>query len=551
MSPRLPVRTCLVALVFAMAMTVNASAGKYHVYSCRMPSGAAAPADGWAGSVKGPVSDVLTIDSCASGGALIAAMGEEATHAYGDKATWQLTVPSPEKMISATLWRASRMHFRSGESGVYEAWLSGPNENEIFDECIPSLLCNGEGEVGNPFASSNEVAVPSSHLGATLQSNVDCFAFPESSRCGTGFGDPNGYASAQWIYAANLIMEQTQIPAAGTPSGPLATETPVHGTSDLIFTATDAGAGIYKAIFTVDEKVVQETVINEDEGRCRNVGETSDGLPAFLYLQPCSKEVSADVGLNTEMLTNGLHHLIVSVTDAAGNSAYVLDREIDVVNKYPPEFRWRVNGMTLAEGHSKEFTAKAATAGAKKTMVIKGKVSGTSIKVESSRLKVVSGATILGGLPGTANETLKLENVTVAKPTHCEIKEGTIITTPLVNEIVESAEEEKKVKVGTEKAELLFAPKEGGAFAEISFAGSECSLKGTTAILDGSIAGETLPQKEQSEAVGLRFEKASKSVYKTSKGTFGVAELTMEGKDATLEGEAEMTLTGKEKFGAF
>ncbi len=76
-------------------------------------------------------------------------------------------------------------------------------------------------------------------------------------------------------------------------------------------------------------------MLDEAGGRCRNVGETTDGLPAFLYLQPCPSSVSADVGLDTSSLSNGAHHLIVRVLDAAGNSAPVLDRTITVDNALP------------------------------------------------------------------------------------------------------------------------------------------------------------------------------------------------------------------------
>src|SRR5439155_16564590 len=51
--------------------------------------------------------------------------------------------------------------------------------------------------------------------------------------------------------------------------------------------------------------------------------------------QPCPGSASADVQLDTTRFTDGAHHLVVSVLDAAGNSAPVLDREITVAN--PPQ----------------------------------------------------------------------------------------------------------------------------------------------------------------------------------------------------------------------
>jgi hypothetical protein len=93
---------------------------------------------------------------------------------------------------------------------------------------------------------------------------------------------------------------------------------------------------VYEAIFNVDGQIVQSTVVNENGGRCRNVGQTRDGTAAFLYVQPCLGSVSAGVGFDTTKVGNGLHHLIVSVIDAAGNAAPVLDRNITVANPGVP-----------------------------------------------------------------------------------------------------------------------------------------------------------------------------------------------------------------------
>jgi hypothetical protein len=86
----------------------------------------------------------------------------------------------------------------------------------------------------------------------------------------------------------------------------------------------------------VDGQVVQRTVVDENGGRCRDVGQTTDGLPAFLYLQPCKPSVSADVGFDTAHVGNGPHHLVVSVIDAAGNAAPVLDRNVTISNPGAP-----------------------------------------------------------------------------------------------------------------------------------------------------------------------------------------------------------------------
>jgi type 1 fimbria pilin len=123
------------------------------------------------------------------------------------------------------------------------------------------------------------------------------------------------------------------------------------GTRDLTFAATDPGAGVYEAVFSVDGQVVQRSVLDEDGGRCRDVGQTGDGTPAFLYLQPCPASVGADVAFDTTSVSNGVHHLVVSLLDAAGNAAPVLDRMVSFYNPPAPGTPGPLNG-TNASTHA-------------------------------------------------------------------------------------------------------------------------------------------------------------------------------------------------------
>ena len=115
-------------------------------------------------------------------------------------------------------------------------------------------------------------------------------------------------------------------------SGELASASTVSGTSDVAFDASDPGSGVYEAVFSVDGQVVQSTVLNENGGRCRNVGQTTTGCRRSCTCSRARPSVSVDVGFDTTRVGNGAHHLVVSVMDAAGNTATVLDREITVAN---------------------------------------------------------------------------------------------------------------------------------------------------------------------------------------------------------------------------
>ncbi len=315
-----------------------ASAGEYHVYSCRTPSGEVAPTDGWTGSVYSAYDD-YAIDTCGTGGALTAAIGGPTSLAGLDQATWTFSVPVGEAMVGATLWRAGNADGGETLDTSYAFWLAGPEDEppDFFEECLYQKGCiAGLGEPAQPFYGTNQRVVPTANLGQTLYLSAGCVGVSTKYKCESAKSDEHEYAAVVYLYAADLILEQTAGPTASDVGGELASAPAVSGISDVTFDAGDPGAGVWETTFSIDGKVVQSTVPNENGGRCRDVGQTTDGLPAFLYLQPCPQTESVAVPFNTTAVSNGQHHLVVSVVDPAGNSALVLDREIDVDNPIPP-----------------------------------------------------------------------------------------------------------------------------------------------------------------------------------------------------------------------
>ncbi len=330
-------RGLFVALCAAICLAAPsagvAGAGEYHVYSCRMPNGEAAPTDGWSGSATGV--SVHAEDTCAKGGALIAELGEGVSHGVGtDDATWTFGPPSGETVSKANIWRAGDAEGGAVANATYEFWLAGPNRPEAFDSCVYVSGCMKMiGEPDEPLSVSNLVPVPNANLGEHLYVNASCGGL-QTYKCPSGKGDPNGYAAVVYLYAADLVLAQASQPTVSDVEGELATASTLAGTADLAFHASDAGSGVYQAVFSVDGAEVGRTVL-DSSSRCRDVGQTTDGLPAFLYLQPCAPSLNADLQFDTTGLSDGSHHLVVSVTNAAGNSTVALDRKIEVAN-HPP-----------------------------------------------------------------------------------------------------------------------------------------------------------------------------------------------------------------------
>lgn len=362
---RVAVAVCVAGLVGlgGLAGAKDAEASGYHAYSCRTPAGTVAPADGWNPSVAGTYT--YTKDTCQQpGGALIAALGgEPARTANTNIATWAFHVPTGETMAGATLWRGGDADGGVQINAAYEYWFAGPSNldspADVFDRCEIGLTCPAGGNISQPLSTENRLVVSAANLGPDLYVNASCSG-EAGYKCKEGAHDANGYAAIVYLYAADIVLEQSAGPHASNVTGELTTAGTVRGTSDVAFDATDPGSGVYEAVFSIDGQVVQRTVVDENNGRCKDVGGTSDGRPAFLYAQPCKPSVSVDVPFDTTRATDGAHRLVVSVIDAAGNSAPVLDRKITIANPPPVGSPNGTNASAQASLSARWIAAKKA-----------------------------------------------------------------------------------------------------------------------------------------------------------------------------------------------
>src|ERR1700728_3785948 len=170
---------CLtVALAVTLVLAAGAGAGEYHVYSCRTPSGTSAPTDGWSGSIPTGASYDYAEDTCAKGGALVAALGDQTTHKVAtDAVTWMFGAPTGDVIKAATLWRAGDADGGEIPNAFYKFWLAGPedfdDEANLYDQCSSEFGCPppGIGNPSQPLSPSNLLSVPAEHLGTHLYLN--------------------------------------------------------------------------------------------------------------------------------------------------------------------------------------------------------------------------------------------------------------------------------------------------------------------------------------------------------------------------------------------
>jgi hypothetical protein len=210
-------------------------------------------------------------------------------------------------------------------------------------------------------------------------------------------------------------------------------------------------------------------------------------------------------------------------------------------------FEWKVGGVKLKSGESKEVTLGITEP---KAMVWHYGCCGVAMEATFSKVSVQSGAKLSGGKPGQFEGVLEFTGV---KYNHkaCEIAHEKLVTEPLVGEIVESAAEGK----GTGKIELLLAPRNKNYWMVVEFA-SEC-VGAKTVDVSGSLLAEVQPQAKEEKKDKLVFDTTTAEYntggeYKTASGEFKRAGLVGGGPFYfDLFGEPEAELVSKEKFGAF
>ncbi len=326
----------LASLAFAASVSqavapADALAGSYHVYSCALPNGRPAPTDGWSGSITGPFMN--PVNGCAEGGSLAAVINGSPAQPVDATASWTFSAPAFATIAAATLWRtASASDIAENAEAV--AWMAAPadayDSANVFDQCRQDN-CGSVGNAANRFDPANKVVVPSSNLDAATHIYVN-------AACGgaQGWSCPATSApfmvSAQ-VFAADITLHAESAPSASAVGGSLLTAQVLNGPQSILITASDPGPGVYRAIFQIDGKEVSSSVLDKNGGRCENVGGTSDGTAAFVYLQPCPSQVnSVDVPFDPSVAPDGPHDLKVLVSDAAGNTTTILDHQVIVDN---------------------------------------------------------------------------------------------------------------------------------------------------------------------------------------------------------------------------
>lgn len=209
-------------------------------------------------------------------------------------------------------------------------------------------------------------------------------------------------------------------------------------------------------------------------------------------------------------------------------------------------YEWSVGGSLLKAGEQRTFSFNSDS----HTFAFHGTVAGLAVLLLSTKIGVEHGL-ILGGKPGTNEETLLLEGVTVDQPKGCSVESlpspvtGTVKTKLLKSEIVEGKNGEVLI---------LYTPKkEGEPIATLLFLknGSEtCSAANFSAEVTGSILGLSLPQKAEVLRQVINFP-SKEDLFLAAACPPETGGLHFAGSAATLTGLTLFVLASDAVFGPF
>ena len=244
----------------------------------------------------------------------------------GSRAGWTLYVPDGVTLQAVSLYRQT-LNFGGGSSLQ--------NSGDLANDGLSYLATAGNGTLESvSLAAGDGVLAGSATFPASGSFvNIELYCDPRAANCeepvpaGVSV-DPAGPAAETVgleLSSVELVVEDDAPPAASV-SG---VSSPAAGILSLELAAIDPGLGLASASASVDGTTVASTTFQS--GGCAPL---SSGAGLNLALDaPCPATVS-DVPLpvDTTKYADGPHHLVVTVTDVAGNTVTPVNETIHVLN---------------------------------------------------------------------------------------------------------------------------------------------------------------------------------------------------------------------------
>lgn len=305
------IRILIALALLVCSAATTAEAGEYRVYSCKLPDGRPAAADGWAPAGNAPYA--WFDDGCHSGGALRAGLAGETQAANTSHIGWGFD-SGPAEIDGYGIVRSGRIygHVPGASTLLYSSDVkNAAGGGYSVDYCAAFTGCTAlSGRLDRAGAQ-----IPSGSrawflmVGCGGTAGAVCVPAP-------GAGE---FGSIR-IDSAVFTLRDDEQPSTEAVSGSLTAPGATAG--ELDFVATDQVSGIHRAAIEIDGVETVRSYPNTSGGRCVTVG-LAGSVNDFTHRRPCPARQQVELSLARTALTSGLHTIRARVYDAAGNGITV------------------------------------------------------------------------------------------------------------------------------------------------------------------------------------------------------------------------------------
>jgi hypothetical protein len=388
----------LLVIVLLALGAPGARAGVWAQVACVNPNGTAAPSVGWSAFTTGTGFGAAASAACAPGTPMSASLTDAVPAPVFTSAGLIYTPPANSTLVGGSM-QVVLSADGAGTGAAADAEIDEPAQTSADAR----LRCTaGSRSCGTSATDDSGIFNVPANLGGNLYVTAGCDG-TGGFTCDTGAR--NGAWALAQVDSALLLLQNTASPSARALGGTLLGRV-VHGTGRLRLATSDPGGpGVYRVAVTIDGRTVHNSAPSRNGGACVAVGtDPATGALAFDAGQPCPTAVNASLRLPTTQLPDGSHRLVVTVTDAAGNTSTVLRRTITTDNptltprpargpraRFAISWRWSRTATVLrtisAFGLPRGATMRLACTGAHCPPLPRGEVAHSGLRSLLHRLR--------------------------------------------------------------------------------------------------------------------------------------------------------------------
>lgn len=293
----------LAALAATPLIVAQAQAGTYVIRNCNVPGHATAPITPWRVL---PATKTVAFNHCAEGGGFGFTFPGEHTMASGESIAFKLSPPTTIKLQRVKLWYIYRL------AGTGSQVIGVTHE---FDDHGVAYTMRETLAPGATYLATGQYDNFSQDKNYQFQVAVRCAGSGQSSPA------PDCHPSSAVpleIRGAEVTLEEGSAPLGSVTGGTLFADGTVSGVRGLDYSASDSGSGLRRIEALVDDSVLA----TKDLG----------GSCPYINFIACPTVDRGTLSIDTRRVADGVHPVILRMTDAAGNQERVQPQLIHVRN---------------------------------------------------------------------------------------------------------------------------------------------------------------------------------------------------------------------------